>query len=524
MKSRAKKIVAVSTGIVATTAAIFGLKKAHEYAAAPIGPKDCDYSYPQASDEASASAAAAPVPTFIRLGGKSVDASCMNGAAVFGVANVTSEEQVAETLAFAREHGLKITSAGQQHSMGGQSFSPGGIVLNMRGLNGMTLDPIKRVLKVQAGATWAQVQATLDGHGLSVKAMQSINIFTVGGTLSVNAHGLAHDPGQVAPTVRALRVMRADGSVVTASRTENAELFRHVLGGYGLFGVILEAELDVVPNEAYAWSRHEMGYADVPTFIARNVTGKDAVGLAYGRLAMSEGDYLRDATMHVFTRTAHHGALPALQTQRLDWFPRLIINFSKTGAFGRWTRTVLEKHLAPRVATCVSRNNAISDDYVCDVSRNQQMYDSMGYLKNRLPDTDILQEYFVPAEKMPQFIDGLRETVRRNDANLLNLTIRIVHKDTDTALPYAKDDRLAFVLYFNQRFNDADTEKLQRTTNELIDLAVANGGSFYLPYQLTYSPEQLRAVYPEIDAFFAAKRTIDPEELFVNQWYLKYGK
>ncbi len=42
----------------------------------------------------------------------------------------------------------------------------------------------------------------LDEQGLSVKAMQSINIFTVGGTLSVNAHGIAHNPGPIASTVR----------------------------------------------------------------------------------------------------------------------------------------------------------------------------------------------------------------------------------------------------------------------------------------------------------------------------------
>jgi FAD/FMN-containing dehydrogenase len=52
----------------------------------------------------------------------------------------------------------------------------------------------------------------------------------------------------------------------------------------------------------------------------------------------------------------------------------------------------------------------------CLVTRNQEMYDDMAYLKNRLRDTDILQEYFVPYERMPEFVDGLRETVQRNHA------------------------------------------------------------------------------------------------------------
>src|SRR6185436_7423963 len=127
---------------------------------------------------------------------------------------------------------------------------------------------------------------------------------------------------------------------------------------------------------------------------------------------------------------------------------------------------------------------------VCNVSRNQEMYDSMGYLKNKLADTDILQEYFIPVEKMSDFIDGLRTTVKTNGANLLNVTIRIVHKDTITALPYAKDDRFAFVLYFNQKLNEKESKILQKTTTDLIDVATSLGGTFYLPYQLYYSEAQ----------------------------------
>jgi FAD/FMN-containing dehydrogenase len=67
----------------------------------------------------------------------------------------------------------------------------------------------------------------------------------------VNAHGIDPMPGPVAPTVRSLRVMLSTGEVVKASPAENPELFRHVLGGYGLFGVILDADLDVTDNEMY---------------------------------------------------------------------------------------------------------------------------------------------------------------------------------------------------------------------------------------------------------------------------------
>ena len=99
--------------------------------------------------------------------------------------------------------------------------------------------------------------------------MQSINIFSVGGTLSINAHGIDPMPGPIAPTVRSLRVMLSDGSIVQASPTENAELFRHVLGGYGLFGVILDVDLDIVDNEMYSRKTLYMNYTDFPRYYRR---------------------------------------------------------------------------------------------------------------------------------------------------------------------------------------------------------------------------------------------------------------
>jgi FAD/FMN-containing dehydrogenase len=152
------------------------------------------------------------------------------------------------------------------------------------------------------------------------------------------------------------------------------------------------------------------------------------------------------------------------------------------------------------------------------------MYDSMDYLNNRLRDTDILQEYFIPHGKMPQFVDGLRSIVKGNGANLINVTIRIVRKDEITTLNYAKQDMFAYVLYFNQKFNEHEGRILRKTTTDLIDLALGLDGTYYLPYQLFYSKEQLRKAYPRVDEFFAAKRIYDPDELFTNKFYEKYGK
>jgi FAD/FMN-containing dehydrogenase len=502
-------------------------RKIFQYAAAPDRDKDSDFIFPQSAGQEKPTLLIAesnlPPITFKQSGGFTNDASHLNKTAIYGVVSISNEDDVRKALQFARENKLKISCAGQQHSMGGQTFTHGGLVLDFRNLNRINLDKEHKLVNVQSGVRWWQLQQLLDKQGLSVKSMQSINIFSIGGSLSVNGHGIDPAPGPIAPTVRHMRIMLSDGTVVNASPTENSDLFRHVLGGYGLFGVILDVDLGVVDNEMYVRRTLYMDYKDFPAYYRANVEGNEGIGLAFGRLSISPGSYLRETAVHFYTKTQFSDPLPPLAPGRLETLDRFIINFSKTGGTGRWLRWTLEKNVEPRLHTCVTRNQAMNQKYDCLVSRNEEMYDDMAYLKNRLRDTDILQEYFVPYDRMPEFVDSLRNVVQKNKANLLNVTIRTVHKDDVTALPYAKEDMFAFVLYFNVGFDNRDNETLRKTTSDLIDSTQQVGGTYYLPYQLLYSKQQLLKSYPEVDDFFVAKRKYDPPELFSNKFYERYG-
>jgi len=513
--------------LIVASFVVISAKKVFDYASPPNGEKDCNFIFPNAVDQTKPTTITIKTPAhlidFEQKGGVVNDASCLNKTSVYGVVKVSTIEDVKNALLFARENDLKVTSAGQRHSMGGQSFIQNGLVLDMKNFNQIKLDKENKILHTQTGATWAQIQQFLDKEGLAVKAMQSINIFTVGGTLSVNAHGIAHNPGPIAPTVKSFRIMLSNGEIKTASPSENPELFKSALGGYGLFGVILDADIEVVENEMYEWKTNYINYKDFPEYYKKNIENNDQIGLTYSRLSIAPTSYLTETAVHTYTKTNSDGEIPSLKPDEHNWINRLVINFSKTGGFGRWVRWTLEKYAEPSLHTC-SRNQAMSQKEVCLVSRNQEMYDSMGYLKNKLKDTDILQEYFIPQEKMPDFVDGLRSTVKNNGANLLNVTIRIVSKDNITALPYAKENMFAFVLYFNQKLNERESKVLQKTTTDLIDLANSLNGTYYLPYQLYYSKKQLHQAYPEIDSFFATKRKYDPTALFENKFYEKYGK
>lgn len=496
-------------------------RRLYEFGAPPDHAKTCGFAYPVPPDRAPLPAAQPPFELRQR-GGTINDASCLNRTPVLGIATPRSIEEIRTALLYARSHGLKVTAAGTRHSMGGQAFSRNGLVIDMRGLNGMSLDPSRRVITVGTGATWNSVLPYLDAQGLSIKAMQSISVFTVGGSLSVNAHGAAHSPGCLAPTVRSLRLMLSDGTVVGASPTDNADLFRHALGGYGLFGVILEAEIEVTDNELYRPSVEYVDYRSFADYFARRVQNDADIRLMYARLSVSPSSWLRETAVHTYRRVGGAEHCPPIRPDSYTRLERTIFNFSKTGSLGRWVRWNAEQRFDP-LLRCRSRNAAMAHDPACAVSRNQEMDDEMEYLKNRLNDTDILQEYFIPRSRFADFVDGLRTIVGRERANLLNATIRSVESDTTTALPYAPQDAFAVVLYFNQALNVAASRTLERTTTALIDLAVRMGGRFYLPYQLYYSADQLRSAYPEAAAFFLAKRRYDAEGVLSNKFYEKYG-
>src|SRR5439155_16786820 len=132
----------------------------------------------------------------------------------------------------------------------------------------MSLDEPKNILHGQAGARWSEVIPFLNQSGRSVEVMQSNDDFSIGGSLSVNCHGWQFNGRPIGSTVASFRFMLADGRVVPCSRTENPELFSLVLGGYGLFGIILEADLRVIPNEKYKIERISVASKDYAKTLA----------------------------------------------------------------------------------------------------------------------------------------------------------------------------------------------------------------------------------------------------------------
>jgi FAD/FMN-containing dehydrogenase len=448
------------------------------------------------------------------------DASRLNSTHVAEIFSIPAEPAAAEAqlrtlLERARAERLSVAIAGARHSMGGHTIAPDAIVLDMLPFNRMELDAEKRILSVGAGARWSEVIPYLDARGFSVAVMQSNNNFSVGGSISVNCHGWQHNHAPIASTVDSLRLMKADGTIVRCSRDGNAELFSLVLGGYGLFGVILDVDLRVVPNERYRAEIEVLAAEDYARHFDEKVNGAADIGMVYGRLCIVPGDdaFLREAILTVFREApCRPEEIPRMHTAGHASLRRKVYRAQIESDAGKEIRWKAERQLGERFAAeYVSRNQLLNEEAEVYQDRNEDR-------------TDILHEYFIPPHRVGDFLARARKIIPQHGGDLLNVTVRNVHEDSDTFLRYADRDLFALVMLFNQpRTPNADS-RMEAMTRELIDAALEVEGRYYLPYRLHATNDQFSRAYPQAVEFFARKRHCDPEGIFQNQFYLKYGR
>jgi glycerophosphoryl diester phosphodiesterase len=263
----------------------------------------------------------------------------------------------------AKLNNKKITIAGRKHSMGGQSILNDSIHLDMMEISKVVYNPVTQTITIGAGATWKKVQNVLDQYNRSIKVMQSDNIFTLGGTLSVNAHGWQVNAPPISSTVLSLKVITADGIIRDINKHTEPELFQAVLGGYGLFGVIVEAELITVENPQVIFHAKFMNYKDFINNFKIYITENSDAELAYGRLSVEKNHLFEEAGLFWYEKT-NKEKLTKIQPESLIALKRGIFRISQYFNLGKKIRWNIEKLYAQKMSikSPISRNSAMNTD------------------------------------------------------------------------------------------------------------------------------------------------------------------
>ncbi|WP_028547553.1 FAD-binding oxidoreductase [Paenibacillus sp. UNC451MF] len=442
------------------------------------------------------------------------DYSRLHPVKVERVVQGREEQQLIQLLQEAQANHLTVSIAGQRHSQGGHTYYKDGIVVDMTSFNRIiSVDPMARQIRVQAGATWKDIQDAVNPYGLSVKTMQSQNIFTVGGSISINAHGRDIRNGSLIKSVESFRLLTSDGQVKQVSRSENADLFPLVLGGYGLFGIILDVTLTLTEDEVYRLSTEKVTVEEYSRYFTSQVQADPDIHMHIARISVAPDTFLTD--MYAINYKVDK-ALPLQRYNKLKttehWVipTKLLFHLNRGSDWGKNRFWKLQKwYFNQQEQTVTSRNNAM---------RSESQF--MDY--REAGQNDLLQEYFIPVQEFSSFVHSFGEVLKEEQMNLLNITVRYVNQDQEAVLSYAKEDMFALVCLFNVPLSDEGQAEFKRGIQTIIDRVISHRGTYYLPYAAYPERVQFNAAYPRYREFWDKKTKYDPNGLFMNYFYEQY--
>jgi FAD/FMN-containing dehydrogenase len=163
------------------------------------------------------------------------------------IARCAGAGDVVTAVNYAREQGLPLAVYGGGHGVTGHAVCDHGLVIDLRPMKDVRIDPHGATARAQAGLTWGQFDAATQAYGLAVTGGRVSSTGIAGLTLGSGSGWLERKLGLTADNLLSAEVVLADGSLVTASEWENDDLFWALRGGGGSFGVVTEFEFQLHP-------------------------------------------------------------------------------------------------------------------------------------------------------------------------------------------------------------------------------------------------------------------------------------
>lgn len=446
--------------------------------------------------------------------------SQMNATRVASIVEARSIEDVLRVLHGSRKAGLAVSIAAGRHSMGGQQFGTGTILIDTRGMNRfLGLDRKTGIATMEAGIQWPELinRYLLEQEGASrcwgiAQKQTGADRLAIGGALSANAHGRGLTLRPIVDDVESFEIACADGQVRNCSRTEHSELFSLAIGGYGLFGVITTVRLRLRPRqklERIVEIRESDGLIDA---FERRVRD----GYLYGDFQFETDEtsptFLTRGVLACYRPVPNETPVPDTQSELAyeDWMRLLhLAHVDKAQAFDRYVRHY------------VSTTGQV---YWTDT--NQLSLYPEGYhhhldvlAEATVSGSEMITELYVPRDEIETFLGEAAIGLEHDRANVIYGTIRLIERDRDTFLPWAREPYACIVMNLHVEHTRSGIENARRSFRRLIDLALGLGGNYYLTYHRWATRGQLLRGYPQFPEFLRLKRKYDPQGRFQSDWY-----
>jgi FAD/FMN-containing dehydrogenase len=449
--------------------------------------------------------------------------SQLNATRVARIVPVDSMKALQDAVRQASSDRSSICIAGGRHAMGGQQFAAGATLLDMRPCSRVLgLDAATGIVEVEAGIMWpALIEELVKRQAGSARQwgiaqkQTGADRLTIGGALAANVHGRGLAMKPIIGDVESFVLIDAKGAARTCSRHENAELFKLAIGGYGLFGPIATVKLRLIPRQKIRRVVEVRNIDDLPAAFDRRI----ADGFLFGDFQFSideaSDDFLRRGVFSCYQPVDPATPMPEAQKELADsdW-QRLLLaaHADKAAAFRQYSQYYLSTN-GQLYWSDTHQLGAYTDDY-------HQGIDTR--LASKDPATEVITEIYVPRQRLPDFMNAVARTFRTNGVPIIYGTIRLIEKDDESVLAWAKEAYACIIFNLHVVHTPDRVEQAAAAFRSLIDMAITRGGRYYLTNHRYATRTQVEACYPQLPLFLRLKKKHDPDERFQSDWYRFY--
>ena len=447
----------------------------------------------------------------------------LNETVVEDVLALDSLDSIQNAVRGAADSGTPVAIAGGRHAMGGQQFCAGGLLLDTRGLDQvLDFDRERGVIEVEAGLQWPgliewlreEQQAGEPQWGIAQKQTGADRL-SLGGAIAANVHGRGLTLKPIVADIESFLLVDAEGAAITCGREQNPELFRLVVGGYGLLGCVYSAKVRLVRRQVLERVVEIGSLDELMSLFDQRI----ADGFLYGDFQFAidpaSEDFLRRGVFSCY-RPVEGADAPSAGQRALstdDW--QNLIYLAHTDKARAW-----EVYSTHYLATS-------GQLYYSDAHQFADYSDGYhGPLDARLgaadPATEMITEIYVPRERLADFMAAVADDFREDATNVVYGTIRLVERDDETFLAWATDRWACIIFNICTTHTPAGIERSAKAFRRLIDRGIERGGKYYLTYHRWATREQVEACHPRLPEVLRLKRVYDPEERFQSDWYRHY--
>lgn len=444
--------------------------------------------------------------------------SQLNPTIVHKIVKPVSFDEIQLALREAQRTGLAVSVAGGRHAMGGQQFGTGTILFDLKQFKKVvSFDKENGRIEVESGIEWPELIDFLHRQQLgsnepwAIRQKQTgVDRVSIGGSLAANIHGRGLRFPPFISDVESFVLLDGRGKLHPCSRRENAELFSLAIGGYGLFGIITNVTLRLVPRTKVERVVEVISVKDLLPRVDKRLQE----GFVFG-----DCQYATDLTGDA---EAHPGVFSCYRPVAED----TPVSKGKKGlSADEWARLYALARSDKKRAFETYSNYYLGTTgqvYWSDTHQLSSAFEGYRDAVDPQRGTEMITEVYVTRDAFIPFLAQVREDFLKYKVDMTYGTIRFIEKDGESFLAWANKPYVCIVCNLHVVHTEQGKKKAIEDFRRIIDRVIEHGGRYYLTYHRWATRKHVETCYPKLVELLRLKKKYDPQERFQSDWYRHY--